>query len=310
MNFSALKKSSQSLTQLTQAIEKSGKKSYVDDRCWELTVDKSGNGYAVIRFLPVCAADGEDSLPWVNFFTHRFKSYSGKYLYENCPTTLNQICPVCEFNTSLWNTNLKPQKDQASLQKRKLVYVSNILVVTDPTHPENEGKVFLFKYGQKIFDKIKLAMNPPAEYPDEKPFVPFDLWTGANFKLKAATVSGQRNYDNSSFASQAPVEGTDEEVERIWKAEYPLKPFLDPSVFKPYEDIKKRLLIVVGEVANVSGSSAPAQSTPAASEPTKAPEAKRETPAPKEVSKAVATAIAPDPSTDEDMKFFEDLAGE
>jgi hypothetical protein len=244
MGFSDLKKQSKlgSLTaKLVKEVEKmntTGGSS--DDRLWKLDVDKSGNGYAVIRFLP--APDGED-LPFVKVYSHAFQG-TGGWLIDNCLTTLNQKCPVCEHNSGLWNNGTDAGKEMARKQKRKLTYVSNIYVVKDPANPENEGKVFLFKYGKKIFDKISAAMQP--EFEDETPIDPFDFWQGANFKLKAKNVAGYRNYDSSEFASQGALLDDDDALEAIWKKQFSLAEFLSPSEYKTYDELKKRLGAVLG----------------------------------------------------------------
>ncbi len=244
MGFADLKKQSKlgSLTdKLVKEVEKmnnSGNSS--DDRLWKLDVDKSGNGYAVIRFLP--APDGED-LPFVKVYSHAFQGPGG-WLIDNCLTTLNQKCPVCEHNSGLWNSGMDSNKEVARKQKRKLTYMSNIYVVKDPTNPENEGKVFLFKYGKKIFDKLTEAMQP--EFEDETPIDPFDFWKGANFKLKAKNVAGYRNYDSSEFASQSALLDDDDAMEAIWKKQYSLQEFMSPAEYKSYEDLKKRLDYTLG----------------------------------------------------------------
>jgi hypothetical protein len=244
MSFANLKKQSKlgSLTEkLVKEVEKMNSSgNSVDERFWSLTVDKAQNGYAVIRFLP--APDGED-LPFVKIYSHAFQGSSG-WLIDNCLTTLNQKCPVCEHNSGLWNSGMDSNKEVARKQKRKLTYVSNIYVVKDPANPENEGKVFLFKYGKKIFDKLTEAMQP--EFEDETPIDPFDFWTGANFKLKAKNVAGYRNYDSSEFASQGALLNDDDAMEAIWKKQYSLAEFVSPDQFKSYEEMKKRLESVLG----------------------------------------------------------------
>ena len=239
MSFADLKKQSKlgSLTQkLVKEVEKlnntGGNK---DDRLWKLDVDKSGNGYAVIRFLP--APNGED-LPFVKLYSHAFQGPGGWYI-ENSLTTLGQKDPVSEFNTTLWNNGTDAGKDTARKQKRKLTYISNIYVVKDPANPENEGRVFLFKYGKKIFDKITAAMQP--EFEDEEAIDPFDFWQGANFKLKAKNVAGYRNYDSSEFTAQSPVLEDDDALEALWKKENSLQDFVAPDQFKTYEVLRARL---------------------------------------------------------------------
>ena len=261
-NFATLKKSSNILDRLNKELEKLNTPSnekQEDTRFWQPEVDKSGNGMAVIRFLPSPAVDGDDALPWVRLFNHGFKGPSGKWYIENSLTTLNQKDPVSEYNTQLWNStsdDSSPARKQAREQKRRLSYISNIYLVSYPKNPEMEGKVYLYKYGKKIFDKISMLMNP--EFEDETPVNPFDLWTGANFRLKIRTVEGYRNYDQSAFAPSSPLSDDDAELEKIWKAEHSLKEFLDPKNFKSYEELKRKLEEVLElNVPVVSQSKAP-----------------------------------------------------
>jgi hypothetical protein len=242
VDFAKLKRNRSSIEQLTKALEttqtnvEAGSKD--DTRFWQPTADKSGNGMATIRFLPAPAVDGDDALPWVRVFKHGFQGPGG-WLIDECLTTINEKCPVCEHNSTLWNSGIEANKEIVRKQKRKLTYIANILVVTDPSNPENEGQVKLYKFGKKIFDKITEAMNP--EFADETPMNPFDLWEGANFKLKIRQVEGYRNYDKSEFSSPAALSEDDEQLEKIWKSEYSLKEFTDKSNFKSYDDLKKRL---------------------------------------------------------------------
>jgi hypothetical protein len=244
MSFQDLKKQSKlgSLTaKLVKEVEKMNNNSgSSDDRVWKLDVDKSGNGYAVIRFLP--APNGED-LPFVKLYSHAFQGPGGWYI-ENSLTTLGQKDPVSEYNTELWNNGTDAGKELARKQKRKLTYVSNIYVVKDPANPENEGKVFLFKYGKKIFDKLTAAMQP--EFEDEEAIDPFDFWQGANFKLKAKNVAGYRNYDSSEFAPQGALLDDDDAMEAIWKKQYSLAELVAADQFKTYDELKKRLEYVLG----------------------------------------------------------------
>ena len=244
MSFANLKKQSKlgSLTaKLVKEVEKMNTNGASgDDRLWKLDVDKSGNGYAVIRFLP--APDGED-LPFVKLYSHAFQGPGGWYI-ENSLTTLGQKDPVSEYNTQLWNNGTDQGKDTARKQKRKLTYISNIYVVKDPANPENEGKVFLYKYGKKIFDKLTAAMQP--EFEDEEAIDPFDFWQGANFKLKAKNVAGYRNYDSSEFTAVTPLLDDDDALEALWKKESSLQEFVGNDQFKSYEDLKKRLGYVLG----------------------------------------------------------------
>ena len=247
MSFADLKKQSKlgSLTaKLVKEVEKMNNTSgNADDRIWKLDVDKSGNGYAVIRFLP--SPDGED-LPFVKLYSHAFQGPGGWYI-ENSLTTLGQKDPVSEYNTTLWNNGTDAGKETARKQKRKLTYVSNIYVVKDPANPENEGKVFLFKYGKKIFDKLTAAMQP--EFEDEEAIDPFDFWQGANFKLKAKNVAGYRNYDSSEFAAVSPLLDDDDALEALWKKQDSLQEFVAADQFKSYEDLKRRLEYVLGNKA-------------------------------------------------------------
>ena len=247
MSFADLKKQSKlgSLTaKLVKEVEKMNNTSgNNDDRLWKLDVDKSGNGYAVIRFLP--APDGED-LPFVKLYSHAFQGPGGWYI-ENSLTTLGQKDPVSEFNTQLWNNGTDAGKETARKQKRKLTYISNIYVVKDPANPENEGKVFLYKYGKKIFDKLTAAMQP--EFEDEEAIDPFDFWQGANFKLKAKNVAGYRNYDSSEFTATSPLLDDDDALEALWKKENSLAELVAADQFKSYEDLKKRLSYVLGNKA-------------------------------------------------------------
>jgi hypothetical protein len=246
-DFSALKRNRNAFDSLKKAMEapstnaEAGSKD--DTRFWQPEVDKAGNGMAIIRFLPAPAADGDDALPWVRVFNHGFQGPGGWYI-ENSLTTLNQKDPVSEYNSILWNSGIEANKEIARKQKRRLTYISNILVVSDPKNPENEGQIKLYKFGKKIFDKISEAMNP--EFADETPLNPFDFWEGANFKIKIRQVEGYRNYDKSEFDSPSAVSGDDDELEALWKKEYSLKEFLDPKQFKSYDTLKAKLDKVLG----------------------------------------------------------------
>ena len=238
-------KSTNNLDKLLSAVKEdnkdpSEKKSYVDERLWKPELDTSGNGYAVIRFLP--AIEGED-LPWVKLFSHAFQGPTGQWYIENSRTTLGRgdvgKDPVSEYNSSLWNSGVETDKEIARKQKRKLSYYSNIYIVSDSKNPHNEGKVFLFRYGKKIFDKLMAAMQP--EFEDESPINPFDFWKGANFKLKIRKVDGYWNYDKSEFEAPSAILDDDSAIERIWKEQYSLADFTAPSNFKSYEELKTRL---------------------------------------------------------------------
>ena len=247
-DFSQFKRNRNSLEKLTKAIQDTNQPadsgSKEDTRFWQPEVDKAGNGMAIIRFLPGPSVDGDDALPWVRSFNHGFQGPGGWYI-ENSLTTLGQKDPVSEYNSTLWNSGIEANKEIARKQKRRLTYISNVLIISDPKHPENEGQIKLYKYGKKIFDKINETMNP--EFPDEKPTNPFDFWEGANFKLKIRQVEGYRNYDKSEFESPAPLfDGDDDKLEALWKKEYSLKEFLDPKHFKSYDVLKAKLDKVLG----------------------------------------------------------------
>ena len=254
MSFASLKKASSgnSLARLTQEIEKLNQPTQtgVDERLWKPELDKSGNGFAVIRFLP--APDGED-MPWAKIWSHAFKGPQGQWYIENSLTTLGKDDPVGELNRELWNSGKESDKAIARAQKRKLSYYCNIYVVSDPAHPENEGKVFLYKYGKKIFDKLVEAMQPA--FADETPIDPFNFWKGADFKLKIRKVDGYWNYDKSEFAAPATLGGfDDEQLEEIWKKGYSLAEFEDSKNFKSYDALKARLDLVLKSQARVAPS--------------------------------------------------------
>ena len=243
MSFSNLKKQSSlgNLTaKLVKEVEKLNTNSNSDDRLWKPELDKSGNGYAVIRFLP--APDGEE-LPWAKMYSHAFQGLGGWYI-ENSLTTIGQKDPVSEYNRELWNSGNEADKETVRKQKRKLSYYANIYVVKDSANPSNEGQVFLYKFGKKIFDKIMEAMQP--EFEDETPINPFDFWQGANFKLKIKKVAGYWNYDSSEFERPGALLDDDDALEALWKKEYSLAALTAADQFKSYEDLKKRLDYVLG----------------------------------------------------------------
>ena len=239
MSLQSLKKSN-TLDKLLGAAEVENKpqekKSYVDERIWKPVMDKSGNGFAVIRFLP--AVKGED-LPWAKVWNHAFQGPTGQWYIENSLTTLGQNDPVSEMNSAYWNSGVESDKEIARRQKRKLQYFANILVIKDGANPQNEGKVFLYRFGKKIFDKCMEAMQPAFE--DETPVNPFDFSEGADFKLKIRKVDGYWNYDKSEFDSPSPLFDDDEKLEEVWKKQYSLAEFTAPSNFKSYDELKTRL---------------------------------------------------------------------
>ena len=299
MTLSSLKKGS-SLDKLKKAVEQSsaggGNAKNVDDRFWQPEVDAAGNGYAVIRFLDTPAVDGEDGLPWVQIWSHGFQGPGGWYI-ENSLTTLGKTDPVSEYNTVLWNSGVEANKEIARKQKRKLTYIANVLVISDAKRPQNEGKVFLYKFGKKIFDKIKEQLEP--QFADETPMNPFDFWKGANFKVKIRNVEGYRNYDKSEFESPAALfNGDDAQIEKVWKSAHSLKDFLKADNFKSYDELKAKLDKVLG-----AGGSTAATARKIEDEELSAPVV-RSAPAKKVTAEDVSVA------DDDDMAFFEKLAAE
>lgn len=238
-SFSNLKRQSGNLEKLTKAMETvSSDYGNRNENYWRPETDKAGNGMATFRFLPAPAVDGDEALPWVKVFSHGFQGPGGWFI-DNCLTTKNEACPVCEHNSTLWNSGIEANKDIVRKQKRKLNYIVNVYIISDPKHPENEGQVKLFKFGKKIYDKITEAMNPAFE--DEVKFNPFDLWTGANFKLKIRKVDGYPNYDKSEFESVSMLSNDDAKLEAIWKSEHSLLELVSDKEFKTYEQLKARL---------------------------------------------------------------------
>jgi len=294
-NLKSLKKSN-SLDKLTKAIEATQKPVYAkdDERFWQPEVDKAGNGYAVVRLLDAPAVDGEDGLPWVQVFNHGFQGPAGWYI-ENCPTTIGAKCPLCEHNNKLWNSGIDANKDIVRKQKRRLTYIANILVVSDKNRPENEGKVFLWKFGKKIFDKIQEKLSP--EFEDETAMNPFDFWKGANLKIKIRQVEGFRNYDKSEFEDASPIADSDEEIERIWKTAYSLKEFVAADQFKSYDELADKLNRALG-----AGGAVAARAKPVSDDTAPWDEPKSAAPR--------ATAESVTPSEDDDLSFFDKLANE
>jgi hypothetical protein len=295
MSFENLKRNKNSLSKLLSAAtdqttpQTDNKKSYVDERQWKPTVDKAGNGYAVIRFLP--AAEGNE-LPWVRYWDHGFKGPTGQWYIEKSLTSIGQADPVSEANSKLWNSGNDRDKEIVRERKRRLHYVSNVLVESDPANPANEGQVFLFTYGKKIFDKIMDVMQP--EFHDEDPINPFDFWEGASFKLKIRNVEGYRNYDKSEFAKPAALSESDSELEEIYDRIYDLSEYTDPANYKSYDELAGRLAMVLGEASPTHGYH---------------PELNEEAPAPRKT--APAPEISSDDGDEDDtMSYFAKLAAE
>lgn len=276
-------------------------KSYADDRVWKLEPDKAGNGTAVIRFLP--RVEG-DELPWVQVFSHAFQGPTGKWYIENSLTTIGENDPVSELNTRLWNSGSEANKEIARKQKRKLTYIANVLIISDPKHPENEGQVRLFKFGKKIFDKIMDKARPTFE--DEQPVNVFDLWEGANFKLRMRKKDGFTNYDESAFSEPAALyDGDEEELVKVVNKQYPLREFLDRKNFKTYEELSRKLNSVL------SGDGA-APTRAADIDEEDSVEQVKAAPAPKSVAaKPAATKPSKMETTDDDddaLSYFQSLA--
>ena len=303
MSFDALKsrRGTADISQLVKAAEAVGggtgeKKNYGDDRIWKPTVDKAGNGYAVLRFLP--AGEGQD-LPWARYWDHGFKGPTGMWYIENSLTSIGQSDPLGELNSRLWNTGLEEDKETARKQKRRLHYVVNALVVEDPSSPQNEGKIVLYKFGKKIFDKIMDVMQP--SFADEKAVNPFDFWEGANFKLKIRQVEGYRNYDKSEFASASALYESDEaKLETVYNSIHNLSEFTDPKNYKSYDELKAKLAKVLGEESSMGA-------------PSMAQEMQMNTPAPQPVMKAAEPVTAEEVNLQDDddtMSYFAKLANE
>ena len=303
MSFENLKRNRDQISKLVQAAEAAGggtsgeKKNYDDERIWKPTVDKAGNGYAVLRFLP--AAEGQE-LPWARYWDHGFKGPTGLWYIENSLTSIGQPDPVGELNSRLWNSGHDEDKEKARTQKRRLHYVVNALVVSDPSAPHNEGRVVLYKFGKKIFDKIMDVMQP--QFADETPVNPFDFWDGADFKLKIRQVEGYRNYDKSEFATPTPLYEADEtKLEEVYGKLHNLSEFTDPKNYKTYDELKAKLARVLGEEALGGGA------------PTMAQESMVNTPEPAPEYKVAEPMTAENMSTSDDddtMSYFSRLAAE
>lgn len=305
MSFANLKSNRTDVSKLANAAsEMSGGKQtnnkYEDTRFWKPTVDDSGNGYAVVRFLP--AAEGQE-LPWVRYFDHFFKGPTGQWYVEKSLTTLGNNDPVSEYNSRLWNSGIEEDKETARKQKRRLHYVANIMVLSDPSNPANEGKVFLYDFGKKIFDKVMDKMQP--EFPGEEPINPFDFWSGADFQLKIRNVAGYRNYDKSEFKSAAPLLEADEtKLEATYNQLHDVSEFVAQSSYKSYDELKQRLEVVLGQSTG-QGSTVKNDSLTQTAEVVRSKEQEPQ-----------VIASAPEPritaSTDEDdtLSYFAKLAAE
>lgn len=300
MSFSSLKSNkSGAFSKLQKQLEQTTKFSSVDERFWKPTVDKAGNGFAIIRFL--AASDGED-MPFVKMYSHAFQGPGGWYI-ENSLTTLGGKDPLGEYNRELWNSGDESLKEQVRKQKRKLQYYSNVYIVKDPGNPDNEGKVFLFRYGKKIYDKVMDAVNGD-ELEGREGINPFDFWTGADFKLRVKKVAGYPNYDSSEFTDAGTLEDLDDaQLESIWKREYALQPLVAADQFKSYEQLQERLNLVLNLKNSASTSTAPVATTSSvAADVSAKPVFKKEEP--------VEEPAAPAASADDDnvLDYFKQLA--
>ena len=299
MSFENLKRNRDQISKLVQAAEAvggSGESKYQpDERIWKPTVDKAGNGYAVIRFLP--ASEGAE-LPWVRYWDHGFKGPTGLWYIENSLTSIGQPDPVGELNSRLWNSGIESDKDKARVQKRRLHYVTNILVLQDPSNPQNEGKVFLYQFGKKIFDKIMDVMQP--SFADETPVNPFDFWDGADFKLKIRNVEGYRNYDKSEFSSASALYESDEsKLEAVYNQLHNLSEYTDPKNYKSYDELKAKLMRVLGEEVDMGAPTV--QQMNAVNDPA---------PMPEPVQAPVSAEEMNKQDDDDTMSYFAKLANE
>ena len=299
-SLSDLRKSRGGFDSLMKEVEKIGQPAggdrKEDERLWQPTVDKAGNGYAVVRFLP--PPMGEE-LPWVRVWNHGFQGPTGKWYIENSLTTIGKPDPVSELNNELWNSGSEANKEIARKQKRRLAYICNVLIISDPANPQNEGQVKLFKFGKKLFDKIKDVMQP--QFQDEEPINPFDFWKGADFKIKIRNVEGYRNYDKSEFDKPRALFDDDQKIEEVWKAEHSLTDFLDARHFKSYDELKQKLDRVLNGTATVARAesvdldrvSKPAVATSSA-----------------ERTAVRAKAVVEDEDDDESLSYFAKLASD
>lgn len=312
VDFAKLRKNS-SIEKLTKALESQNQTRYArDERYWEPTVDKAGNGFAVIRFLDAPAVDGEEASAWVTMWNHSFKGPTGQWYIENCLTTLGHDDPVCQFNNKLWNSGSEDNKKRVSTQKRKLSYISNILVQNDVAHPENNGKVFLYRYGKKIMDKIKdkaglsggtTTAESAVTYrdPEDVIYNPFNFWEGGNFKLNIRNVDGYRNYDKSTFdnAPTALLGGDDAKIEALWRSEHSLTKEVDGSKFKGFDDLKSKLEKVLG-LAGESGPVAARKSAEQVTVPASVPD---EVPTAAQADAEIAAAVTPTATASDEDEF-------
>ena len=311
MSFEALKKSRKNaISKLVEAAEKTQGSRQNDDKFWKPTLDKAGNGYAVLRFLP---AANPESLPWAQYYDHGFKGPTGRWYIEKSLTTIGQEDPVSQMNSRIWNSGGEDEKNLVRSRKRRLHYVSNVYVVSDPGNPDNEGKVFLFQYGKKIFEKITDIMQP--EFEDESPINPFDFWEGANFKLKIRQFEGYRNYDKSEFAApSALLDGDEDKLKEIFEQMHSFDEWTDPKNYKTYDELYRKLVDVLGdEVAEVMGTAATKTAESKIrlpSKKSKMEEADEEDDLDYGTSDSSSSSSSGDDEDDEMMSFFQKLANE
>lgn len=289
------------LDSIANALKKTTFEKEDDSSFFKLEKDKAGNGSAVLRFLP---KHPDDDLPFVSIYSHAFQNPTNKRWYiENSRTTINEADPVAELNSKLWSTGLESDKEVARRQRRKLTYIANVLVVHNPANPALEGQVMQFKFGKKIFEKLADATKK-SEFPDDPPpFDPFDPFGGANFKLRQREVEGYPNYDKSEFAGVSPISEDEDKLLEVLNKIQPLKPLVDASKFKSYDDLKKKLDSVLN--ANQAGAAPSAQEVieNVSSKPTAAKPAGKVAEAPAPKSKAADIE-----DTDDIEDYFKNLA--
>jgi len=293
---------------ITESIKKETKKNRNnDDDIWKPSMGKDGTGYAVIRFLP-----GKDvnKTPWVRVYDHGFQGPQGKWYIEKSLTSVGEQDPVSEYNSMLWNTGIESNKDIARKQKRRTNYYSNVLIIKDPANPGNEGQVKTYRFGQKIFDKLMGAMQP--EFADETPINPFDLFEGANFRVKLKMVAGYWNYDASDFENPSALSEEPSKLESVFEAQADVHILIDPSSFGTFDELKGKLDMVLG-IDSKPQAQVPAQQAPSSTQSTFSPPTAETSSSESEFSSvfkqpAESETVAGATETDELEDYFKNLA--